>query len=313
VRFRAAGRGEEFVRLVTFSQGNASPRVGVLRGADAVVDLGAAARALGVQLPFDAEDMVSLIAGGSTALAATGEVAARARVTVPLAQARLLAPVARPRRNVYCVGWNYLEHFEEGVRARPHVQEMPAHPAFFTKAVATVNGPYDPIPLHAGVTERLDWEVELGVIIGQGGINIAESGAMRHVFGYTVVNDVSAREVQRQHGQQWFKGKSLDGTCPMGPWIATADEVSDPGELRLTSRVNGVTKQDSNTRYMYFKIPRIIAELSAGLSLVPGDVIATGTPSGVGHARTPPEFMKAGDVLETEIEGLGLLRNRIGV
>jgi 2-keto-4-pentenoate hydratase/2-oxohepta-3-ene-1,7-dioic acid hydratase in catechol pathway len=162
-----------------------------------------------------------------------------------------------------------------------------------------------------GVTEKLDWEVELGVIIGRGGRNIAEADAMKQVFGYTVINDVSAREVQRQHGQQWFKGKSLDGSCPMGPWIVTADEVPDPHVLRVTCRVNGVTKQDANTRQMYFRIPRIIAELSAGLTLEPGDVISTGTPAGVGHARTPPEFMAPGDLLETEVEGIGLLRNRI--
>jgi 2-keto-4-pentenoate hydratase/2-oxohepta-3-ene-1,7-dioic acid hydratase in catechol pathway len=135
---------------------------------------------------------------------------------------------------------------------------------------------------------------------------------MRHVFGYTVINDVSAREVQRQHGQQWFKGKTLDGTCPMGPWIATADEVADPADLHIVCRLNGVIKQDSNTRHMYFKIPRLIQELSAGLTLEPGDILSTGTPAGVGHARTPPEFMKAGDVLETEIAGLGMLRNKIG-
>ena len=199
---------------------------------------------------------------------------------------------------MFCVGWNYLENCEEGAKARPHVQEMPLHPAFFTKESTTVNGPYDPVPAHAGVTEKLDWEVELAVIIGKGGINISEADAMKHIFGYTVANDVSAREIQRQHGQQWFKGKSLDGHCPMGPWIATADEVKEPQNLRITCRVNGVTKQDSNTSYMYFKIPRIIAELSAGLTLEPGDIILSGTPGR--HARTPPEFMRAGDVLETE-------------
>ena len=202
-------------------------------------------------------------------------------------------------------------HFAEGAKARPQVQEMPQHPTFFTKGPTTVTGPCDPVPLHAGVTEKLDWEVELGVIIGRGGRNIAEADAMKQVFGYTVINDVSAREVQRQHGQQWFKGKSLDGSCPMGPWIVTADEVPDPHVLRVTCRVNGVTKQDANTRQMYFRIPRIIAELSAGLTLEPGDVISTGTPAGVGHARTPPEFMAPGDLLETEVEGIGLLRNRI--
>jgi 2-keto-4-pentenoate hydratase/2-oxohepta-3-ene-1,7-dioic acid hydratase in catechol pathway len=135
---------------------------------------------------------------------------------------------------------------------------------------------------------------------------------MKHVFGYTVVNDMSVRYIQRRHGGQWFKGKSVDGTCPMGPWISTADDVPDPHQLRIASRVNGDTKQDSNTNCMYFKIPRIVAELSYGLTLEPGDIIATGTPAGVGHARTPPEFMKAGDMLETEVYGVGLLRNRIG-
>jgi 2-keto-4-pentenoate hydratase/2-oxohepta-3-ene-1,7-dioic acid hydratase in catechol pathway len=230
-----------------------------------------------------------------------------------LSSVQVLAPIPRPRRNVFCVGWNYLEHFEEGKKMRVGPQqEMPAHPTFFTKCAGAVNGPYGRIPLHPGVTGKLDWEVELGVVIGRGGRDIKEADAMKHVFGYTVVNDVSARDVQRQHGQQWFKGKSLDGLCPMGPWIVTADEVRDPGELRVTTRVNGVVKQDSSTRHMYFKIPRIIAELSAGMTLEPGDVISTGTPQGVGHARTPPEFLKAGDLLETEIEGIGLLRNRVG-
>jgi 2-keto-4-pentenoate hydratase/2-oxohepta-3-ene-1,7-dioic acid hydratase in catechol pathway len=289
------------MRLLTYQskKKGAKPRVGVMSGPEHFVDL-------------KFEDMIALIRGGGKSLASVKRTLNGKSRPLPLSSVRVLAPIPRPRKNVFCVGWNYVEHFEEGAKARPHVQEMPTHPAFFTKAATTVNGPYDPIPLHAGVTEKLDWEVELGVVIGSGGRNIAEADAMRHVFGYTVVNDVSAREVQRQHGQQWFKGKSLDGTCPMGPWIATADEIADPAALRLTSRVNGNTKQDSSTSYMYFKIPRIIAELSAGLTLEPGDLIATGTPAGVGHARTPPEFMIAGDVLETEIVGLGLLRNVIG-
>ena len=134
---------------------------------------------------------------------------------------------------------------------------------------------------------------------------------MKHVFGYAVINDVTARDIQRRHNQ-WFKGKSLDGSCPMGPWIVTADAIKDPGSLRVRTRVNGAVKQDSNTRHLYFKLPRIIAELSLGLTLEPGDIIATGTPSGVGYARTPPEFLRPGDVLETEVEGIGVLRNRIG-
>jgi 2-keto-4-pentenoate hydratase/2-oxohepta-3-ene-1,7-dioic acid hydratase in catechol pathway len=188
---------------------------------------------------------------------------------------------------------------------------MPAHPAFFTKQPLTVNSPYGDVPAHTGVTQKLDWEVELVMVIGTRGTNISEANAMKHVYGFMVANDVSAREVQRHHGQQWFRGKSLDGHAPMGPWIATADEVPNPNNLHITCRVNGVTKQDSNTQHLYFKLPRIIAELSAGLTLEAGDIILTGTPSGVGHARTPPEFMKPGDILETEIVGLGLLRNKI--
>jgi 2-keto-4-pentenoate hydratase/2-oxohepta-3-ene-1,7-dioic acid hydratase in catechol pathway len=285
----------------------AAPRVGLVRDGEQVIDLSLA----GAGAPFDPHDMISLIAAGPRALAWLRKVASRARKTRPLGKVRLLAPIPRPRKNVFCVGWNYAEHFEESRVSRLHSVEFPEHPTFFSKVPTTVNGPYDPVPLHAGVTSQLDWEAELGVVIGRRGVDIDEGAALKHVFGYTVVNDISAREVQKRHGAQLFKGKSLDGTCPMGPWIVTVDEVPDPHALRITSRVNGVTKQDSNTRYMYFKIPRLLAELSAGTTLEPGDILSTGTPAGVGHARTPPEFMKAGDVLETEIEGLGSLRNRI--
>jgi 2-keto-4-pentenoate hydratase/2-oxohepta-3-ene-1,7-dioic acid hydratase in catechol pathway len=301
------------MRLLTYSTATAKPRVGVLARNGRIIDLGRGARAAGLALPFDATSMLNLIESGAKGLAAARKAAAAAKEGHHDADAvHIHAPIPRPRKNVFCVGWNYVEHFEEGAKARPHVQEMPAHPAFFTKAPTSVNGPYDVVPAHAGVTEKLDWEVELGVIIGRGGIGIAETAAMKHVFGYCVINDVSARDIQRRHGQQWFKGKTLDGHCPMGPWIVTADEVKAPHDLRVTCRVNGVTKQDSNTRHMYFRIPRLLAELSAGMTLEPGDILSSGTPAGVGHARNPPEFMKPGDILETEIPGIGLLRNRIG-
>ncbi|MCC7486692.1 MAG: fumarylacetoacetate hydrolase family protein [Burkholderiales bacterium] len=297
------------MRLVTFAPARgAAPRVGLIRDGDRVVDL---ARA-GAGAPFDPRDMVSLIASGARGLAWVRRAGARSGKALPLAGVRLLAPIPRPRKNVFCVGWNYVEHFEESKVSKLHEVEFPAHPTFFSKVPTTVNAPRGAVPLHAGVTSQLDWEAELGVVIGRRGTDIPETAAARYVFGYTVVNDISAREVQKRHGAQLFKGKSLDGTCPMGPWIVTADEVPDPHALRITSRVNGVTKQDSNTRCMYFRIPRLIAELSAGTTLEPGDILSTGTPAGVGHARKPPEFLKAGDVLETEIEGLGLLRNRIG-
>jgi len=290
------------VRLLTFvpKKRGAAPRVGVMLGPDRVMEL-------------RAPDMVSVIRSGKAGLAKIRKALKGYKGKgIALSSVRVLAPIPRPAKNVFCVGWNYLEHFEEGAKARPHVTELPSHPTFFTKAPTTVNGPYDRIPLHPGVTEKVDWEVELGVVIGRGGANIKEADAMKYVFGYTVINDVSAREVQRRHGQQWFKGKSLDGHCPMGPWIVTADTVKDWWDLRVVTRVNGAIKQDSNTRHMYFKLPRIIAELSAGMTLEPGDIISTGTPAGVGHARTPPEFLQAGDILETEIVGIGLLKNPIG-
>ncbi len=296
------------MRLVTFApRKGAALRVGLVRDGKQVIDLVEA----GGKPPFDPADMLSLIAAGAKALKWIDDVAARAKKTLPLDKVKLAAPIPRPRKNVFCVGWNYLDHFEEGTKSRTQKVDLPEHPAFFSKAATAVAGPYDAIPFDATASEKIDWEVELGVIIGPGGRNISETVAMQHIFGYTVVNDVSARDLQRRHNQ-WFKGKSLDGSCPMGPWIVSADEVPDPNNLRLTTRVNGAVKQDSNTRYFYFKLPRIIAELSLGMTLEAGDIIATGTPSGVGYARTPPEFLKPGDVLETEVVGLGLLRNRIG-
>ncbi len=299
------------MRLLTFAaRPGDAPRLGLLLPGGGILDLGEEARRRGATLPFDAGDMISLIAAGEPALAAVRDLAASPR-SAPLAQdsVRLRAPV-RPRKNVFCVGWNYLEHFKEGETWRQAKVELPEHPVFFSKAASAVSGPFDPIPYDPKVSQQVDWEVELGVVMGAPGKNLSEAEAMRHVFGYTVVNDVSARDLQKQHGGQWHKGKSLDGYCPMGPWIATADEV-DPSDLRVVTRVNGVTKQDSSTRHLYFKIPRLIAELSLGLTLEPGDVISTGTPSGVGFGRNPPEFMKAGDVMETEIVGLGLMRNRV--
>ena len=157
---------------------------------------------------------------------------------------------------------------------------------------------------------QIDWECELGIVIGREARQVPVAKARDHIFGYTVVNDVTWRDFQRRHGGQWHKGKSFDGTCPMGPSIVTAGDL-DPTNLRVTCRVNGVVKQDSNTKHLYFKIPRLIHELSIGMTLEPGDIISTGTPEGVGFARNPPEFMKAGDLLETEIEGIGILRNRV--
>jgi 2-keto-4-pentenoate hydratase/2-oxohepta-3-ene-1,7-dioic acid hydratase in catechol pathway len=257
------------------------------------------------------DSVLAIVRAGPAALEKLKSLAAKPAATHALADVKLHAPIPRPAKNVFCVGWNYLEHFEEGAQKLQEKRELPKHPVFFSKAPTAVNGPFDTVPFDASISTSLDWEVELGVIIGTTGKNIAEADAMKHVFGYTVVNDVTWRDVQRRHGGQWHKGKSFDGTCPMGPWIVTADSL-DWTNLRVTCRVNGVVKQDSSTRHMYFKLPRLIAELSLGMTLEAGDILSSGTPEGVGFARTPPEFLKPGDLLETEIEGIGTLRNPIG-
>ena len=290
------------LRLVTYVAADGAPRVGAVSAAGRVVDLGDVAA-----------DMPGLIAAGADGLARVRRRVAAAGGDGPaVEEVRLLAPVPKPPRNVYCIGWNYVEHFNEGAAMRLQPAQMPEHPVIFTKGTGAVNGPFDPIPFDPAVSEHIDWEAELAVVIGKAGRNIAEAAAMDHVFGYTVVNDTSARDMQqKKHGGQWFKGKSLDGHAPMGPWIVPAADL-DPSDLRVVCRVNGVVKQDGRTAQMYFKLPRILAELSLGLTLEPGDVICTGTPPGVGAARTPPEFLRPGDVLESEIEGIGVIRNRIG-
>jgi 2-keto-4-pentenoate hydratase/2-oxohepta-3-ene-1,7-dioic acid hydratase in catechol pathway len=220
------------------------------------------------------------------------------------------APIPRPRKNVFCLGLNYAAHARESASARGKDVSIPTIPVIFSKAPTTVNGPFADIHVDRAVTTQVDWEVELGVVIGLTGINIPRATALDHVFGYTVINDISARDVQNAH-MQWFKGKSLDGTCPMGPVVVTADEFGDPQAKGLTCRVNGVIKQASSTGDMIFPVATIIEWLSKGMTLEAGDVIATGTPEGVGMGRTPKEFLVDGDVVETDILGIGTLRNRI--
>ena len=227
-----------------------------------------------------------------------------------LSDIQFAAPISRPRKNLMCLGWNYAEHAQETALIRGQETKAPEYPVIFTKAPTTVNSPYGNIIIDPQVSVEIDWEVELAVIIGKTGKNIREEDALSHVFGYTVLNDVSARDIQSRH-KQFFKGKSLDGYCPMGPWIVTADEIPDPQQLTVRLRVNDVTKQESNTSLMLFSVRAIIAILSQGLTLEPGDIIATGTPSGVGFARNPPEFLQAGDIMETEIEGIGTMRNPV--
>lgn len=296
---------------------NSVPRIGIVLDDGRIIDLVAEAKRQKMKLAFSGNSMISLIASGDIGMAQVKALTESPHAISPrlmtVNQVKLLSPVPRPERNIYCVGWNYLEHFEEGkeVRGDKGVTTLPEHPVFFTKGTHTMNGPFDAIPYDASYTGTADWEAELAVVIGKKGRNISEEKAMEHVFGYAAFNDTTVREVQqKKHGGQWFKGKSIDGYGPMGPWIVTAGGVI-LDDVRIICRVNGVEKQNASYKQMFFKIPRIIAELSRGLTLEPGDIIATGTPPGVGYSRKPPEFLKPGDVMESEIVGVGIIRNTV--
>lgn len=285
------------MRLVTYYDGS-SAHPGAVQGDQIIA------------LDHIAPDLLSLIAAGPDALEQARAAVQSASKTIALRSVRLLAPIPRPHQNIICLGMNYAEHAAESARARGREPKMPEFPVFFTKAVSSVCGPDDSIPLDPQVTTQLDYEVELAFVIGTTCKNVSRQQAYATIFGYTIVNDISARDLQSRH-QQFFKGKSLDNTCPMGPWIVTADEISNPANLGLRLRLNGETRQDSNTADLIFDIPAIIEFLSLGQTLEAGTIISTGTPSGVGLGRIPQEYMQAGDVLEAEIDQIGVLRNTI--
>ncbi|AMD00862.1 fumarylacetoacetate hydrolase family protein [Halomonas chromatireducens] len=232
----------------------------------------------------------------------------------PLDEVRVEAPI-HPHRNMFCVGKNYFEHAAEfsnsGFDSSTSADDVvPKHPIIFTKAYNTLIANGDEIPRHAAVTEQLDYEAEFAIIIGKGGRGISKAQAFDHVWGYTVVNDVTARDLQKNH-KQWHLAKSLDGFCPMGPWITTADEI-DPADASIKCWVNGELRQNSNIGQLIFDIPTLIETISAGIELKPGDVIITGTPVGVGIGFNPPRFLQTGDVVRIEVEGMGILENRVG-
>ena len=310
------------MRLVTYRKGSSRPRVGAQAG-EAVLDLAALAADLARErgavrhgrggFP---KSLVELIQGGAEALALAREASGHGeailerdgvnalverKLGVPAAKARLEAPIPRPARNVFCLGRNYKEHAAERGAAAPE------HPVYFTKAPETVVAPGARV-IHHAATKELDYEVELAVVIGAAGKDIPREQALAHVFGYTVVNDVTARDLQKRHGQ-WFKGKSLDTFCPMGPVLVTADDIPDPQTLAITLRVNGETRQSSHTSKMIFPVDEYIAVLSQGFTLLPGDVIATGTPEGVGAATG--KLLEVGDKMEAEVEKIGVLANKV--
>ena len=232
------------------------------------------------------------------------------REVVALDEVTLRAPIPEPRRNIICLGLNYRDHAAE-VQGVPLAEAaVPEQPMFFTKATTTVAGPHDDIVLDPEVTRRLDWEVELAVVLGRGGRHVPLGEALDHVFGYTVINDLSARDLQKRHGQ-FFLGKSMDGTAPMGPELVAPGALPDPHDLGLECRVNGTVKQASTTAHLVFGIAEIITVLSRVMTLLPGDIIATGTPGGVGFAREPREFLQLGDEVACRIAGIGSIRNRL--
>jgi len=290
------------VRLVTFSDSQ-GVRIGALDEAGRVLDLAAADPAL-------PREMLALIAGGPAALAAARAAAERA----PVAEgARLLAPIPRPARNIFCVGKNYHEHAKEfaasGFDATAK-EVVPEAPVVFSKPPTSVIGPGEPIPSFLDPTASTDYEGEIAVVIGRGGRGIGEAEADRHVFGYTIVNDVTARTLQQRH-RQWLLGKGIDGFCPMGPAIVTADAAGSPPRLALSTWVNGELRQRAPIEDLIFGIPALIATISAGITLAPGDIIATGTPAGVGIGFTPPRFLRKGDRVRIEVPGIGVLENPV--
>jgi 2-keto-4-pentenoate hydratase/2-oxohepta-3-ene-1,7-dioic acid hydratase in catechol pathway len=277
-----------------------------------VLDLVAAGRRMNEAA--DLSTMLAIIRGGEASLAALLRMESRRDEFVDawldFGSVRLLAPIPAPARNVFCVGRNYADHVKEGFSKAGREVKLPEVPQFFTKATGAVNGPDGDVRLDPRLTRLLDYEVELAVIIGSGGRDIPPQRAYEHVFGYCVLNDITARDLQRRH-DQWFKGKSLDTTCPLGPCIVDRAALGDPKSLQLSLTVNGEQRQHATVAQMIFDIPTIIASLSAGLTLQPGDIIATGTPAGVGYAMDPPRPLKGGDLEVATIDRIGELRNHI--
>ena len=284
------------MRLVTF-RSEGGRKLGVLRPgqADEVIELP------------EPTSMLTLIESGDQGLARVQATLSSSNPRIrKLADIRLLPPLI-PRGNVIAIGRNYAKHAQETAKQG----KEPEPPTIFTKAITSLAAPYADIPLDPGISDKLDWEVELGVVIGRAGANIKTADARTHVFGYTVINDVTARDMQVGYGNQYFKGKSLDKSSPVGPWIVTRDEIDDTHSLTLRLRINGELKQEGNTSDMIYPVDATIEWVTKGMTVLPGTIIATGTPDGVGFARTPPEYLKPGDVMESEVEGIGLLRNRI--
>ncbi|WP_238705001.1 fumarylacetoacetate hydrolase family protein [Parasedimentitalea marina] len=309
------------MKIVTYLSGK-ELRAGLRCGGDRILDIAtvfgraqdAGLVAASMMPPTSVLDIVS---GGPTMSQACNDVLSAVKandldfVGVKAVDATLVAPIPRPTKNVFCVGSNYRAHVTEASRAQEKQYKVPKLPVFFTKPPTAVVGPNQSVLMDPAVSEKMDYEVELAVIIGTPGRNINAANAINHIFGFSIANDVTARDLQRAHGGQYLKGKGLDTSCPFGPEIVTLDELANFENLRISLSVNGELRQDGNTKDMIFSIPRLIESLSLGLTLEPGDILITGTPSGVGYAMEPPQWLQDGDVVTCEIEGIGTLTNTI--
>ncbi len=299
------------MKLVTYRAGVEAPaRLGVLRD-DRVIDVALLAAAFGEDLP---DTMLDLIDAGAPTLAALRGLLAKSEMppvgtSHALVNVRLLAPIPRPRKNIFGIGLNYVEHVEESARSLDTAKDLPKQPVIFSKPPTTVIGPGEGIEHNSRLTRQLDWEVELAVIVGTTARRVGKAQALDHVFGYSVMIDVSARDNRR--AGQWIYSKGMDTFAPFGPCITTADEIPDPQVLDLWLTVNGVEKQRSNTRHMLFKVNDLISDISQGITLEPGDIIASGTPQGVGAGRDPQEWLWPGDVVVASVEGIGTIRHPV--
>lgn len=300
------------MKLVTYRASvEAEARLGALVDG-LVVDLASFGEANGVELPSSMLEFIDL---GPQAVAQVGAMLAKAGslfplgTAVPLANVKLLAPIPRPRKNVFGIGLNYTEHVAESAKSLDTSADLPRQPVIFSKPPTSVIGPDEPIVHDAKITQQLDWEVELAAIIGTRAKRVSREDALNYVFGYTVCIDMSARDCRR--AGQWIYSKGQDTYCPMGPVVVTADEIPDPQTLDLWLTVNGVEKQRSNTAFMLFKVDELVSDISQGITLEPGDIIATGTPAGVGAGRDPQEWVWPGDVIVAAVEGIGTLRHPV--
>ena len=299
------------MKLVTYSINHTPARLGFMDG-EMIIDIEKLGHTMNTPMPDNMLALIDLGQEGLNTLTRLYNNATKEQLldnSLPVGNATLLAPIPKPRKNIFGIGLNYTEHVAESARTLDTSKELPQQPVIFSKPPSAVTGHDTAIIHNRKITQQLDYEVELAVIIGKGGKNISKENAMDHIYGYTIINDISARDCRR--AGQWIVSKGQDTFAPMGPVLVTKDEIADPQNLNLSLTVNGVEKQNSNTKFMLFNVRDLIHDLSTVFTLDVGDIIATGTPAGVGAGRDPQEFMWPGDVVEATVEGIGTLRNTI--